>query len=934
MPEFLDSTGKILFLGRELGRGGEGAVYEVLDKPELVAKVYHEPVTEEKAEKLRQMCALQNEKLLKLAAWVVETLHTPPHGKVAGFLMPKVNSGTAIHELYNPKSRRRHFPEADWRFLTRAAGNLARAFSVVHTHGHAIGDVNHGNVVIARDATVRLIDCDSYHLNAPEQSFLCEVGVSTHTPPELQGKSLREIERTANHDNFGLAVLIFQLLFMGRHPFSGTYLGAGENTLENSIKEHRFAYGDDAEKRLMRQPPATLPLSVVTARVANLFERAFLTVENRPSAREWIEALGELEENLRDCSVNSSHYYLSSLKKCPWCALEGQTGVLFFPPRFTGELGTNGEFDLVTIGRLIDAIRPPELERNLPATTQNFLTGTLGLLPPSPKLEQALTNYNWNLVFYLVGVGLSLFCLGLFMNFSFIVLLGWAIYSVCAAVIDNLLKKPREDAQLALDEAQFRWSEFKEDWQKIATAAPFENAREELKLLVQDYRELPKLREQKIKELESKRREKKLEIYLSTHSIETAGIVGIDKERLTRLQSNGIRTAADLIKKNFASMSDFSYMHKRKLFDWRDTLAKNFTYKPSAKELTEDFEELEKELKANKLQLETNIKEGFPRLQQVSAQLTRKYHELTALSESLAARLTQAESDLKRVTDLKSRAVGLTIAVVAASFVAGVSVGQFNFREETLRRERGLRGEAVERIAPVPFAPYQEKATDEPVENPAEWGEAGKLYQSGNTYFAEKRYIEALEVYRRAAKLNPNIAPIHRNMGNTLFELSRFQEAAIEYEKATKIKHDDSETWHKLGITYNKLKRSNDAELAFRWANTHNLYAAESQYELGLLLKKAGKYEEAKDTFEVAVSNDSSFVNAHYELGLCYAKLRNIYSAMEQYKILKANGTPLAEKLKFEINKAGLKPNPSDETRTVTADTGYEEAPAAPLTVK
>lgn len=51
--------------------------------------------------------------------------------------------------------------------------------------------------------------------------FHCDVGVPLWTPPELQGRDFRGLTRTKNHDRFGLAVLMFQLLFMGRHPFAG-----------------------------------------------------------------------------------------------------------------------------------------------------------------------------------------------------------------------------------------------------------------------------------------------------------------------------------------------------------------------------------------------------------------------------------------------------------------------------------------------------------------------------------------------------------------------------------------------------------------------------------------------------------------------------------------------------------------------------------------
>lgn len=489
MPEFYSTT-EVIYLGRELGRGGEGAVYEVVDKPALVAKIYHDAVSDDKAEKLRQMVRLQNEKLLRLAAWVTDVLRDKPAGKTIGFLMPRINSGRAIHELYSPQSRRQYFPSADWRFLIYAAANLARAFAVVHAHGHAVADVNHGNIVIGRDATVQLIDCDSYHLNAPDRSFLCEVGVSTHTPPELQNKSLREIVRTSNHDAFGLAVLIFQLLFMGRHPFSGNFQGAGENTLENSIEHRRFAYGEDAGARQMKQPPGTLPLRAVSASVANLFERAFLKIENRPTAREWAVALDELGQNLQPCAANTGHYYWQQLKKCPWCKLEGQTGVLFFPAKFTGNFESDGELDLFTLGNLIDAIKPPDLTENLPTVTQHLLI-PLQTLPPSPFVTAAMANYRKNLIVFLVVTAVLVFTISHLFGFGSIFWMGFAGYWVISEIFKSIWKTPHEEAQLKVDAARQEWASFKDDWRQIALGKSFETARQGFKSKIKEYQELP-----------------------------------------------------------------------------------------------------------------------------------------------------------------------------------------------------------------------------------------------------------------------------------------------------------------------------------------------------------------------------------------------------------------------------------------------------------
>ena len=222
--QFYSSEGKLISLGRKLGQGGEGAVLEVSSQSDLVAKIYHNAASPEKTAKLTAMVRLKTERLLKLSAWPINTLHEQPGGAVKGFVMPKVVDHQDIHILYGIKSRHAEYPEARWPFLIQAAANVARAFSVIHEHGHVIGDVNQGGVVVSKSATVRLVDCDSFQVSVNGHRHLCEVGVPTHTPPELQDRSFKGVVRTQDHDAFGLAVIIFQLLFMGRHPFSGAFL--------------------------------------------------------------------------------------------------------------------------------------------------------------------------------------------------------------------------------------------------------------------------------------------------------------------------------------------------------------------------------------------------------------------------------------------------------------------------------------------------------------------------------------------------------------------------------------------------------------------------------------------------------------------------------------------------------------------------------------
>src|SRR5215510_11205883 len=102
---FLTSKSEIVRLGRRIGIGAEGEVYEIQDRSDLVAKIYHEPPPPEKAEKLAALSRLGNERLLNLSAWPVDVLRDESDGAIAGFVMKKINQAEEVHTLHSPKSR-------------------------------------------------------------------------------------------------------------------------------------------------------------------------------------------------------------------------------------------------------------------------------------------------------------------------------------------------------------------------------------------------------------------------------------------------------------------------------------------------------------------------------------------------------------------------------------------------------------------------------------------------------------------------------------------------------------------------------------------------------------------------------------------------------------------------------------------------------------
>src|SRR5579871_1343081 len=317
-----------------LGRGGEAVVFAVPPAGRLVAKVYHEP-TEEVARKLSTMLANPPEDPMAAQgqlsiAWPVDLLC--PLGdmrRVVGYLMPRASGVRPIFSFYNPLSRRRECPLFSYLYLVRTARNLAAAVQALHSRGYVIGDVNESNILVSPTALVTLVDTDSFQVRDNGRVYRCPVGEPEYTPPEMQGRSFSESDRQPEHDLFGLAVLIFQLLMEGTHPFAGLYQGAGDPPpYEERIVVGHFPYG--TRRSPYRPMPTAPPLDILHPTLRQLFLRCFedghLLPSARPDAQTWQTALKEAEEALIPCAANPQHRYGRHLVACPWCERRRRLG--------------------------------------------------------------------------------------------------------------------------------------------------------------------------------------------------------------------------------------------------------------------------------------------------------------------------------------------------------------------------------------------------------------------------------------------------------------------------------------------------------------------------------------------------------------------------------------------------------------------------------
>jgi len=322
------AAGASVELGAEIARGGEAVIRRVVGDGRLLAKVFFTDRTA-MADKLRAMrdhpppdpAGVQGHSAI---AWPCELL-LDDGKRLIGFLMPYVRDAVPAIDVLNPRRRARTLPDFDRAYLHRAARNLASALAALHAAKVVVGDLNERNVLVTPRALVTLIDADSFQIQRVRPAeivfYPCPVGRAEYTPPELQGQPFHDTVRLPEHDAFGLAVLLFQLLMAGSHPFRSAWLADGEvPPLEEKIRRGWFPYLERPGVPVA-PPPGAPALGTLHPSLVDGFVRAFAhghaDPHRRPTAEEWAYRLEEAEAHLIRCPTG--HAFADHLTACPDC---------------------------------------------------------------------------------------------------------------------------------------------------------------------------------------------------------------------------------------------------------------------------------------------------------------------------------------------------------------------------------------------------------------------------------------------------------------------------------------------------------------------------------------------------------------------------------------------------------------------------------------
>ncbi|WP_332860305.1 hypothetical protein [Janthinobacterium svalbardensis] len=323
-----------LVLGKLIKSGGAGSVYLLPGAPAQVAKLYHphldRAANRRKLEAMLELSPelpdqLENGKRYVQIAWPQAAVFDG-QGGFAGFVMPLLDMAqTAELEqiMQERQARAAGLPTGLGPKLTLAA-NLAAVIDALHQQQHYVVDLKPVNLRFYRDSLyIAMLDCDGFSIQGHAERFPAEQFTADYLAPEFQRKGMPAGTEMAQ-DRFALAVIIFQLLNFGIHPYSGRPGNAQVATdIPGRIRDGCYAYGVKRHKQLA--PNATSGHALMPPELRAMFDRAFSQSpqSQRPSAADWAQLLRGYAQRsggkLTICAVNPEHQHFVG-QGCAACA--------------------------------------------------------------------------------------------------------------------------------------------------------------------------------------------------------------------------------------------------------------------------------------------------------------------------------------------------------------------------------------------------------------------------------------------------------------------------------------------------------------------------------------------------------------------------------------------------------------------------------------
>lgn len=135
--------------------------------------------------------------------------------------------------------------------------------------------------------------------------------------------------------------------------------------------------------------------------------------------------------------------------------------------------------------------------------------------------------------------------------------------------------------------------------------------------------------------------------------------------------------------------------------------------------------------------------------------------------------------------------------------------------------------------------------------------EALSLYNGGLEQLNENNFAEAVDSFRRAIKMDPDLYDAYLNLAVTYQRMSLHEKAVVILKDLIVLNDSSPEYFYALGNSYYYTDKYGSAEKAFRRALRLEPEHLKSLFSLGILYEKWGDTENAFETWKRYLELDS-----------------------------------------------------------------------------
>ena len=160
---------------------------------------------------------------------------------------------------------------------------------------------------------------------------------------------------------------------------------------------------------------------------------------------------------------------------------------------------------------------------------------------------------------------------------------------------------------------------------------------------------------------------------------------------------------------------------------------------------------------------------------------------------------------------------------------------------------------------------------------------AAAYYNRGIVLHALGRLDEAVESYDKAISLNPDYVDAYSNRGNALKELGDLYGAIESYNRAVLLRPDYAEAYSNRGNAQRDLGQTHEAIISYEKSIMIKSDYAEAYINYGLALKDLGKLEDAVDKYNTAIMLNPKIAEAYSNCGVALHDLGRMQDAIDSY---------------------------------------------------